>query len=111
MQFPDDANGDVLRRMSSSGFDFDRSHHVEFFAVFRTEEDADRVAQEYVADHRAGDRLIAVDTAPHDVGGMELKIVKSMLVTYENITAFEELLAERSGKYDSYTDGWGVLQD
>lgn len=111
MQFPDDTNGEVFKRMASSGFDFGPPHDVEFFAVFRTKEDADRVAQEYVADHRAGDTLVAVDTQPHDVGGMELKIVKSMLVSHENVTAFEKLLAERSGKYDGYMDGWGILQD
>ena len=111
MQFPNDVNGDVFRRMAASGFDFGRAHDVEFFAVFRTEEDADRVAKEFVADHNAGDRLVAVDTAPHERGGMELKIVKSMMLTHESVTAFETLLAERSGKYDSYMDGWGVLQD
>ena len=111
MQFPNDQNGDVFRRMHASGFDFSKPHNVEFFAVFRTEEDADRVAREFVADHRAGDTLVAVDTSPHEVGGMALKIVKSMLVTHRDVTAFEALLAQRAGKYDSYVDGWGVLQE
>ena len=110
MHFPGDENGDVLRRMASSGFDFNQPHDVEFFAVFRTEEDARAVAKLFVSDHLAGDRLVAVDTAPHHVGGMELKIVKSMLVTHENVTALEKLLEERASRFDSYMDGWGVLQ-
>ena len=63
MSFPDDENGDVLRRMEASAFDFSMPHNVDFFAVFRTEEMADVVAEQFVADHHAGDTLVAVDTA------------------------------------------------
>lgn len=111
MQFPDDENGDVLRRMAESGFDFSIPHDVEFFAVFRTEREADVVARQFVADRAGGERIVAIETQPAEKGGMELMLVKSMLVTHENVSAFEARLAERVSQHDGYMDGWGVLQE
>lgn len=110
-EFPDDANGDVLRRMQSSGFNFSEPHDVEFFAVFSTEGAADAVARQYAADHAAGDKLVNIETRPAEAGGMELMLVKRMLVTYENVSAFEAQLQSRVAAQDGYLDGWGVMQD
>ena len=111
MQLPADVNGDVFRRMQKSGFDFSKPHDVEFFAVFRTEEEADAIAKQYLADHRAGQRLVNIETRPADEGGMELLLVKNMLLTYEGIVDFERKLQERVSTCDGYLDGWGVLQE
>ena len=111
MQFPDDENGDVLRRMHASGFDFGQPHDVDFFALFAKNEDATVVAKQFIADHETGDPLVSVKTASHDSGRTELAIVKSMLVTHENVTAFENLLADRCASFDGKLDGWGVMQD
>ncbi len=110
MNFPKDENGDVFRRMQASNFDFTKQHDVEFFAVFRTEEAADSVAMEFVADRKAGEHLVNIETRPADSGGMELELVKRMIVTHEAVTEFEERLASRVSKHDGYMDGWGVLQ-
>lgn len=111
MHFPDDENGDVLRRMQDAGFDFSLPHDVEFFAVFRTEAAADTVARQFVADRAGGEAIVAIETRPADPGGMELMVVKSMLVTHDNVTAFESRLAQRVSLHDGYMDGWGVLQN
>jgi hypothetical protein len=34
-----------------------------------------------------------------------------MIVTYEDVSRFEETLAERVARVDGYLDGWGVMQD
>lgn len=39
---------------------------------------------------------------------MELELVPIMMVTYENIVAFEKTLAERTAKVNGYLDGWVV---
>jgi hypothetical protein len=111
MQFPRDVNGDVFRRMQKSGFDFSKPHDVEFFAVFRTEGEADDVAKQYLADHKAGQQLVNIETRPARKGGMELLLVKNMLLTYEAIVDFERKLEERVSVCDGYLDGWGVLQE
>ena len=111
MEFPQDANGDVLRRMQNSNFDFSKAHDVEFFAVFRTEAEAKIVANQYLADHKTGHKLVNIETRPAESGGMELVLVKNMLLTHSNVTAFESSLQKRVSEYDGYLDGWGVLQE
>ena len=111
MQFPQDANADVFRRMQAAGFDFSKPHDVEFFAVFRTEADADFVVRQYLADHKAGHLLVNIETRPASEGGMELLLVKTMMLTYDNVTLFEHLLEERVSAHDGYLDGWGVMQE
>jgi hypothetical protein len=110
LNYPDDINGNVLRRMQASNFDFTKPHDVEFFAVFRTEEAAASVAKEYVADRKAGDRIVNIETRPAESGGMELELVKHMIVTHEAVTEFEQRLAERVARHDGYLDCWGVFQ-
>lgn len=110
MPFPNDTNGDVLRRMEAHGFDFANPHDVEFFAIFPSEDAADIVAKQYVADHKAGDRLENIETKPVGGGSMQLILVKRMLVTYENVTQFENNLAERVKPNEGRLDGWGVMQ-
>lgn len=111
MIFPNDANGDVLRRMQADGFDFSREYAIDFFAVFASEAVADQVARQYAADHAAGARLTRIETSPHADGGMELILTIRMLPTYENITDFENRLADRVAAVDGYLDGWGVLSE
>jgi hypothetical protein len=110
MKYPNDANGDVFRRMEDHGFDFTVEHAVDFHAVFATEAEADQIARMYLADHNAGNKLTNIETKPSDKGGMELTLSKRMLVNYEAVSAFESTLAERVSQVDGYLDGWGVLQ-
>lgn len=110
MIFPNDENGDVLRRMQDSNFEFSKIHDVEFFAVFRTVEMADAVALQYLADSKSGDKLRNIETRPAYGGGMELILVKPMLLTHDNVTAFENKLASRVADHKGYLNGWGVLQ-
>ena len=110
MTYPDDANGDVFRRMEATEFDFSAEHVVDFHAVFATEAMADQIARMYLADHKAGDKFTNIETKPFPQGGMELTLSKQMLVTYEAVTTFESALSERVALVDGYLDGWGVLQ-
>lgn len=109
MTYPDDANGDVFRRLESHGFDFSSEHVLDFHAVFATEAMADQIAQMYLTDHKACGNFTNIETKPFTQGGMELILSKRMLVSYEAVTAFESTLAERVALVDGYLDGWGVL--
>ena len=111
MTYPNDENGDVFRRMEANGFDFSKEHVVDFHAVMATEEEADKVARMFLADHKAGQKLENIETKPHDVGGMCLDIAKKMILTYESVTEFESLLAERISQFEGHLDGWGVMQE
>lgn len=109
MEFPDDTNGDVFRRMAKDGFDFDIEHVVDFHAVFATEAEADQIARTYAADHEAGDRFTNIETKPFSEGGMELTLSKTMALTYAAVSNFESELAKRVSQVDGYLDGWGVM--
>ena len=111
MNYPDDVNGDVFRRMEGHGFDFSKEHVVDFHAVMATEEEADQIALMYVADDKTGDELVNIETKPHPKGGMEVFLSKKMIVTYEAVTKFESILAERVSNLNGYLDGWGVLSE
>jgi len=110
MTYPEDANGDVFRRLEAHGFDFATEHVVDFHAVFATEAMADQVAQMYLADHKHNGKFANIETKPFPEGGMELTVSKRMIVSYEEVTAFESTLADRVALVDGYLDGWGVLQ-
>jgi hypothetical protein len=110
MSYPNDASGDVFRRLEAHGFDFSVPHNVEFFALFPTESQADKVARQYAAKHAAGDTLTNIETRPAKKGGMELVVVKPMLVTYEGVTKFEAELSARVSPEGGRLDGWGVMQ-
>ncbi|MGS2723394.1 ribonuclease E inhibitor RraB [Porticoccus sp. GXU_MW_L64] len=107
--YPDDVNGDVFRRLEEDNFDFSTEHPVDFYAIYATEKEADLVARQYVADWKGGQQFKNIETRPSEKGGMELELVPIMMVTYENIVAFEKTLAERTAKVTGYLDGWGVL--
>jgi len=110
VQFPNDENGDVLRRMAASGFAFGQPHDVDFFAIFPRKDDAMRVAKLLAAADRTDNSLTAIADS-HQSGQTELKIVRNMLVTHENVTAFEAFLGELCAGHGGALDGWGVLQD
>lgn len=109
MPYPNDANGDVFRRMEKHGFNFEIEHIVDFHAVFATEKEADQIAKMFVEDRNAGKQLVNIETKPHEVGGMCLDLAVRMMVTYNAVCEFEDLLAERVASVEGYIDGWGVL--
>jgi len=110
-KYPDDANGDVFRSLENQSFDFNQRCDVEFFSVFATEAEAEKIALQYVADRKAGVKLKNIETRPHEIGGMELELVVEMEPTYENVVTFETKLQERVSKVEGYLDGWGFLHD
>jgi hypothetical protein len=104
-------NAEVVSRMVADGMNLSIPYEVDFIAVFPTEEAADQVAMWYVADSKAGNKFTNIETRPGEEGGMELLLVKSMLVTAPGITEFEIQLIERAKMHGGYADGWGVLSE
>jgi wyosine [tRNA(Phe)-imidazoG37] synthetase (radical SAM superfamily) len=111
MNYPNDANGDVFRRMEAHGFYFSKEYVVDFHAVMATEEEADQIARMYVADDEGKNEFVNIETKAHPKEGMEVLLSKKMIVSHEAVTKFETILADRVSKLDGYLDGWGVLSD
>ena len=112
--FPQDETGLILQDMAEAGFDFNGEYVVDFFALFHKEEDADKVAQQFLTRIDNDEPFVKVESRNYEHGGdssiaVELQVSKVMEVTYDNIAEFEleyKRIAEKNG---GYSDGWGVF--
>lgn len=103
VNWPDDADGDVLRRLESEGFDFSRSYEVDFNIDFL----------QWPPPQRAIDAIKNVFPAlslheDEDGGGYILIKVNSVLSykwVVETQAMASALVADAGGKCDS----WGIL--
>ncbi|NJC04593.1 hypothetical protein GGQ97_000386 [Sphingomonas kaistensis] len=111
MQFPDDENGDVLRGMAGSGFDFGSPHDVDFYAVFPVGADADLVARQLIEADAGESVLSGMSTTQLPDGATELKVSRKMLITHHAIGAFEHRPGDLCAAHGGRLDGWGVMQD
>ena len=103
--FPDDVNGDVLRRMVDSGMDLSQTYDMEFFHVFTSKEKAEGMCK-FVYD-----KGIRVKLNQTDDGNWDVCCIIPMVPTYKEITETEcklEKIAENNG---GVSEGWGVLQN
>ena len=106
MKYPDDANGDVLRRMEESGDDLTRPRDVEFTVVFPNEHSAKQFADHVSAlGFTASVELIGtVEDFPWDV-----IVVKHMVPSHDQIGAVEDSLQQAADIFGGHNDGWGCL--
>jgi hypothetical protein len=104
--WPDDADGDVLRRMRSRGFDFSKEHVIDFnvdfddwppaFEAMRALQGAFPGASVY-EDADSEDRFV-------------LFKIKSVL-TYELVVNTQARATGLVQKYGGRCESWGVLHD
>jgi len=103
--FPDDENGDVLRRMFASGDNLLEPRVIDFSFTFIERSQALAFAD-------------AVNTQEFKVGisyyeergGWQVVVKKKMVPTHEDITALERLLTDRAKSVGGEADGWGCMQ-
>ena len=106
LDFPDDENGVVLRRMYHNGDNLSIARNIDFTVVLPTEDDAEAFASHFrelqnkVTIENSG----CVTELPWDV-----VVVKNMVPTHEAITAFEESLQDFAQRFGGRNDGWGCF--
>ncbi len=107
MIFPDDENGDVLRRMEAGGDDLTRPRDVDFTVVFPSEDAASQFAKLFRdRGHRTSVAFSeVVKNCPWDV-----VVVKNMVPSYEGITEFENILQDVADVFGGHNDGWGCFR-
>ncbi len=106
MIYPDDDNGDVLRRMEKQGDDLTLARDIDFSVVFPVEHAAERFAEHFRALGLAVSVYFAETTAecPWNVN-----VVKLMTPSHQEIGDFEEILQNVANTLGGHNDGWGCF--
>jgi Regulator of ribonuclease activity B len=104
MDFPNDADGDSLRRVAESGSDMSRPMIIDFTI---------QAPDEHAARHIAGlVSAIGFDPSISDNEGRNSWSVYcsiSMLATYDGVVAAQSQLNEVSRPHGGSCDGWGTF--
>ena len=104
--YPNDANGDVLRRMEAQGDDLARPRNIDFTVVF-----GDAVSAEQFAEHfRAlGHKASVERTETRQYFPWDVLVVQHMALSYDGISNFENMLQSVAYRFGGHNDGWGCF--
>lgn len=105
MKFPDDENGDVLRRMQEGGDDLSKPRMIDFCFAFPQRGQALGFAA--LVDEREFEVCISY----YEEREMWQAIVRRMMIpTHAAITRLEQQMTKRAEQVGGEPDGWGCLQ-
>jgi hypothetical protein len=106
MNYPNDENGDVLRRMEAGGDDLTQPRNIDFSVVFADEDSAQSFSRHFQAlGYKA-----SVDFAEVEKGfPWDVVVVKHMTPSHQEIGDFESLLEGVAEALGGYNDGWGCF--
>jgi|SRR6185369_9144253 len=106
-EFPEDENGDVLRRMRDSGDDLSKPRQIDFTVVLPGEAQA----QELAAQFRKRGFSAAVKHSDVVPGFPWDVVISSFMVPdHSTITQFEEALQRAATLLGGKNDGWGCFE-
>ena len=107
MEFPKDANGELLREIYEAGVDLSRPHDVEFFLIFKTKKDGEAM----IASLKAGGEPYTSSLEKNEIHeDWDLRCTINMVPTYEAIVQRESQLIELAAKHNGLDDGWGMME-
>jgi hypothetical protein len=108
MHFPNDANGDVLRRMEAQGDALTKPRNIDFTVAFADANSAERFAEHF----RALGHEVSVDATETDQRfPWDVVVVQHMVCSYDGITNFEDLLQSVADGWGGHNDGWGCCSE
>ncbi len=102
--YPNDADGDALRRVASSGNDMDQPMRVDFPVVLPDEATAQQFA-EVARLHGYVPELYKDD----EMENWDVICVKEIVLTYDAAVTAQDELNTLSKPFGGYSDGWGTL--
>ncbi len=108
--FPNDADGDVLRSLASKGVDLSKPRKIEFYCYAADYQTALKIVEEVselgftpdIFDDREGSdksKRFSVYSA------------KTIIPSYDNIIEEQRVLNELLEKYQTECDGWGTMSN
>ena len=106
MRYPNDTNGDALRRMEDSGDDLSRPRNIDFTVVFPNGD----AAEEFANHSRALGYVVSVESAQTDEEfPWDVVVINHIVPTHEAIGTFEDSLQHVASSLGGHNDGWGCL--
>lgn len=108
LEFPDDDNGDVLRRMQAGGDDLSCPRNIDFTVVFATETTARQFAKHF---HEQGYQASVELTHTAESFPWDVVVVKTMIPTHTDIGGFENELQTVAKSLGGHNDGWGCFAE
>ena len=101
--FPNDENGDALRRMQEGGDDFTKPRDMDFSVVFTSEGFAEHFRQSgfvMAVEKLDGERDLSWDVT----------VTRHMLPTHAGITEFKGTLEDLAAPLGGHNDGWDCIR-
>jgi len=102
-EYPNDADGDALRRIAGDGSDMSKPMLIDFQVAMPDQVSAEKLAK---TAEELGYRS-AVYESPECSLPWTTECSSRMLATYETVMAAQEELAKLSHPYGGHPDGWG----
>jgi hypothetical protein len=106
MNFPDDENGDALRRLVAEGDDLSQPRDVDFTVVFPDQRSAEGFARDIA---ELGYRTSAEFAEVEEGFPWDVIVIKHMKPTHQEIVEFEDLLQRTADIWAGRNDGWGCF--
>ena len=106
MAWPNDADGDVLRRLEESGFDFSSEHTLDFNVDLASWPPPDELLSVI---HRRFDNARSVPPENHYRGYVQFRIKGH--VTYDLVTSVQREASQLARQFGGVCESWGVWQE
>jgi hypothetical protein len=104
VDYPNDADGDSLRRVRDGGSDMSLPMTIDF-AVKVSSESAARALADLVSTHGFDPSISDNDGR----GSWSVYCSKTMLATYDGVVSVQAQLNELAKSHGGTTDGWGTF--
>jgi Regulator of ribonuclease activity B len=108
MIYPDDDNGDVLRRMEGHGDDLTKARNIDFSVVFRVESSAEGFAEHFRALGFTASVYFAEEMKEFP---WNVNVGNHMTPLHQEISDFESLLQGVAETLGGHNDGWGCFSE
>ncbi|WP_337957898.1 ribonuclease E inhibitor RraB, partial [Pseudoalteromonas sp. GABNS16H] len=106
MSWPEDADGDVLRRLDEQGFDFSSRLDIDFMIDFKGWPPSSKAIDLLV------DKFGSVEIYDPDDEGQGYILVKvNDRLTCELVVHYQSEISLIMGAYDGWCESWGVLSN
>lgn len=105
MHWPDTADGDVFRRLQSSGFDFSQVYAVDFNVDFKPWPPSPMALQ--LLQQKYG-KLTLHPPEGNSLGYVQFQIVGKL--SYELVISTQAQASQEMASYGGVCESWGVLQ-